>query len=545
MKKIMLIMSAAVLALATSCQKPAPADTLTLVSVSSTAPIVKEGTEDPIVITFAATKAWKATVNNTEFATVTPKSGEAGELNKVKLNVAENASVADREIVVTLASEGVEPVQVKFTQNSQYHMIISQEEFSAPVKGGEFTFTVDANVKYAMKDYADTFTWMHVVPGNGNDYKVTIDANATYDERTSYIKFTTSEIQVPVLNEEGNETGETEDLAIRVYFYQEGNAVKVWEVAMTDAMAVAGDEYGSFTAAVADGKMYVSNGQGIWSVDAATGKIGNKLDLKVNPLGIANDDAGHVVAFVGGEYPLGEGDPYNDFEAFIVNTSDFSLTPLFNAGKNAFYGYGLDGITITGDVTKKAAITMFSGAGWEGGSYLVFYQIENGKLTSEGHTDYVGLAWTAAMWSSRHAFGVCTTDDIFSGVMYNGYDGKYNLYYNPGTSGANWQEVFVTGSSWAEGYNAGDVIEWNGHKYICFLAMAYFPNWGMPSSLYVMNIDNPAAPELLTKQDFYAQTEAALDDSTALVMAVEDGALCAYIADSEQGSILKIKLPVL
>lgn len=536
MKKSLTIVLAAALAFV-AC-KPTVVDSLKVNSITpSETVIVKEGTEEPIIVVFSSTKAWTASVNDAEIATVTPKSGEAGDECRVKLNVAENETMVDRDIVLTLAAEGVEPVKVTFKQQSQFHMVAQPEVYEVAVDGGQVTFTLDVNVAYEYKAYEDTFTWMHVTK-NENTFTVNLDANGTYDARESYIKFTTTEI--PDLDPEtGEPTGDP--YAVRVYFEQAGNATVVWQTALTDDFIVPEGSYATLSSAIMGGKLYVTNGQKVFPVNTATGALEAALNIPVCPRGLANDSVGNVLAFVGGDYGEG-GEPLT----FGVIDASFNMTPIATNLPDNFYGYGLDGLTVTGDLKGKAAVTAFSAAGYEAGSYLVFYQIDGGKyVTDGGQTDYVGLPWTAAIWGSRNSIGKCATNDVTGGVFFIGYDGNYNLHYNPGTSGANWMETYATGSSWAEGYNAMDTIEWNGHKYCAFIGMAYFPYWGMPSYLHIVNVDDPTAPVALTVQEVYATREDQILAFTSLNLAVEDGALCAYLTDGQLGNITKIKFPVL
>ncbi|MCQ2166617.1 MAG: hypothetical protein MJY49_04200 [Bacteroidales bacterium] len=542
------MLGVAVLAAFVSCKKETPAaDVLEIINAPETV-ITKDGTDTPLTVTFKATKAWTASVD-ADYVTITPKSGDPADECKVKINVAANETTVDRSFTVTLKSEGVTPVTVTYKQESQFHLNIDPLEVNVPKAGGLFKINVDANVRYTIKDYSDgSFPWQHLESAGDTEFAIQIDANNGYPVRESYVKITTPDIQVPEIDPEtGEPTGELVDMTVRVYFYQEGNASIAWTTTMSDDYFVGEGEYISLSSAFGNGMLLVSNGHNIWGYDAATGKALQSVPLEgmVTPFGITNDDAGHVVAFTGGSYPPAEGDPYEPLTVLSIDPTTMSGAPVISGVYNAFYGYGLDGMTVTGDITGNAAITFLSGAGWEAGSSLVFFQVTDGKFEGDSHTDYVGLPWTSALWSSRHSFGVCTTNNVMNGVLCAGYDGNYNLHYNPGVSGANWVETFTTGYTWEGGLNAADVIEWNGHKYLCFLGMSYFPSWAIPSSLFVLNIDNPAKPELLTKIDYLDSPEVAVSENTALTMTVEDGSLCAYIVDGEMCSIRKIILPVL
>lgn len=552
------MLGVAVLAAFVSCKKETPAaDVLELLSTPETV-ITKDGTDTPLTVTFKATKAWTASVD-ADFATITPKSGDPADECKVKINVAANETTANRSFTVTLKSEGVTPVTVTFNQESQFHMNIDPVEFSVTKDGGEFTVNVDANVEFSVTDYSDgSFPWQHAVPANGS-YKVTIDANTGYDPRTSYVKFKTSEIQVEDVDDDGNPI--MVDLTIRVYFYQEGNLACAWKTDFT------WDQYSTigYSTALFGDYMLVNTSAGIQAFNKADGKYVSTIPFPEGVVftGITNDDAGNLVVSTGGSYPLAEGDPYEPLVvAYLekgaeLNVSNFELLIAY---MNGFYGYGLDNIRVTGDVTKDACVTMISAAGWEGGSSLVSWEVKDGVVASDGelnpYTDYVGLPWTAAMWTSRHCVAKHLGTTVDSGVFCIGYDGNYNLHYNATMSGANWQEVFETGSSWAEGYNAIDYIEWNGHKYAGFIGMTYFgkTDWDtgteewdyLPSYLFLVNIDDPTAPVLVSKQECY-MTEGLFvyGSTTDINLEIEGEDLVAYVLDSGISCMLKVKYPKL
>lgn len=565
MKKSFLMLSVAVLAALVSCKKEeTPADVLEIIAAPSETTIAKEGTDTPLSVTFKATKAWTASTD-ADFVSLTPKSGDPADECKVKINVAANETTADRAFTITLKSEGVEPVTLSFKQESQFHMAIDPLEVSVTTAGGEFTINVDANVEYSVTDYSDgSFPWQHAVPANdGKTVKVTIDANNTYDARTSYVKFKTSAIQEPVIDEgTGEPTGETQDLTIRVYFYQEGYVACAWKTDFT------WDQYSTigYSTALFGDYMLVNTSAGIQTFNKADGKYAGTIPFPEGIVftGITNDDAGNLIASTGGNYPLAEGDPYEPLVVgYLTKGSELNNTNFnFLLGYyNGFYGYGLDNIRVTGDVTKDACVTMISAAGWDGGSSLVSWEVKDGAVAQDGdglnpYTDYVGLPWTAAMWTSRHCVAKHLGTTVDSGVFCIGYDGNYNLHYNATMAGANWQEVFVTGSSWTEGYNAIDYIEWNGHKYAGFIGMTYFgktdwdsgtEDWDyLPSYLFLVNIDDPTAPVLVSKQECY-MTEGLFvyGSTTDINLEIEGEDLVAYVLDSGISCMLKVKYPKL
>lgn len=568
MKKSFLMLGIAVLAAFVSCKKETPApDVLELLSTPETV-ITKDGTDTPLTVTFKATKAWTASVD-ADFATITPKSGDPADECKVKINVAANETTADRSFTVTLKSEGVTPVTVTFKQESQFHLNIDPVEFSVTKAGGDFTVNVDANVEFTVTDYSDgSFSWQHAVPANdGKSYKVTIDANTGYDPRTSYVKFKTSEIQVPATDPEtGEPTGEMEDLTIRVYFYQEGLLSQVWRKEFTWDLYNEGHRYST---ALAGDYLLVSTGLGVKAYNKANGEFVADLEFPT-PTGITNDSVGNLVFSVGGGYEAGS-DPLT---VYAVKASEFggsSVIPtkvLEYNNVGSWYGYGMDNVRVSGDIFNEAVVTVVTAAGYNFGSYAVAFQIENGAPVDggRGYTDYVTLPCDAALWSSGAAVVFPLGSKMTDGIYYNGYESAidgavtnpvYDVRYNPGTwSMSDWTSVIETGSSWAEGYNCMDIIDWNGHKYLGFIGMSYFAyaDWDydgtvdgyMPSYLWLANIDNPAAPVVVSKIEYYADpANFCYGSTTDICLELEGDDLVAYIWDSSASCYAKVKYPKL
>ena len=562
MKKFFTIFALALVALVACNKEPKVEDKL-VINGETTALIPIEGLDEPYVVTFSSTKAWTAKLDVTDdVAIVAPKSGEAGEECKVKVTFTPNDEFEDRTIVLTLAAEGITPATFTFVQTSKPHFYTDQSYFEPSAKGETINFKVISNVEYTTKCYEDTFTWMHVT-NDGDNFTVTIDPNNGYDPRESYIKFTTSALQVPVLDENGEETGETEDLVVRVYFEQEGSLVTSWRQDFTWDLY---NESHRYSTALAGDYLAVSTGLGVRLYSKADGSFVQDISsaLPFAPTGITNDDAGNIVISVGGDFPLTDtweldADAQQPLQVFYLpnGSMDAADAKLLFTYYDGFYGYGLDNIRATGDVTKDACITMCSAAGSPGGSYAVAWEIKDGvATTADTYTDYVTLSWTSEIWASYNLVAKHIGTTVDSGILCIGYDGNYNLHYNAGMSSANWQEVLVTGSSWAEGYNALDIIDWNGHKYAGFIGMSYFAfaDWDydgtvddyMPSYLWLVNIDDPANPVVVSTSEYYADpSNFCYGSTTDLCLEVEGNDLAAYVFDSSASCYLKVVYPAL
>lgn len=428
---------------------------------------------------------------------------------------------------------------------------IDNYSFDVTKDGGEFTFNVTSNTEWTAKDYHDsTLPWQKAEitkDGNNAVVKVTIEANDSYDARESYVKFTVPAIQDPVIDEEtGEPTGEYQDHVERVYFEQEGTLVLGWRQEFVwDLYAETSD----YSAAVAGDYFLVSTGAGVFAYAKADGTYLGKIELPITPKEITCDDAGNLVAFVGGEYDPEACVPGDPLEVYVLPadkmTDPTAVKRIINFIDN-FWGYGLGRIRVTGDVTKDACVTVVSGGYTE--NYVLAWEVKDGEVAvdEDGYTpiaDYVGLPFTTDVWSSVQLVAKHLGTTVDSGLFYIGYDSNYNLHYNNSMTGANWQEVLVTGSSWMEGYSSIDYVEWNGHKYIGFIGMSYYPEWG-PSYVWIANIDEPAAPAVIATTPIYQAPDLFCYGSTTdLCLEIEGGDLVAYVVESSTACVGKIIYP--
>lgn len=450
------------------------------------------------------------------------------------------------------SASGIVELTVKQAAFEPFFNIKSTDDYGyvyAPVEGGTLYLQVQTNVEYTMTTYDDTFTWQHVSKKEEGIYQIDIDANTGYDARTSYIKFTVPEIQVPVIDEEtGEETGEMTDFVQRVYVAQDGNVQLGWRQEFTWDLYAENSDY---SAALAGDYFIVSTGAGVFAYNKADGQWLGKIELPFTPTEITCDDAGNLVAFIGGTYDIENAVPVDPLQVFVLpvgNFTDASAAKCIINYYDAFYGYGLGRIRATGDVTKDGLIDMVTGGYTE--NYILSWEVKDGVVAADEDgttpiTDYVGLPFTCDVWSSIQSVAKHLGNTVNSGVFYIGYDDNYNLHFNDSMTGANWQEVLVTGSSWMEGYSSMDYVEWNGHKYIAFIGMSYYPQWG-PSYLWIANIDNPSAPVAIAQTPIEQAPDGfCYGNTTDVCLEVENGNLVAYVIESSTACVGKIIYPVL
>ncbi len=557
MKKTLFILAAAVLALA-SCgndnkQGTDPVkDAITLKGSD----VVDLEENNFYTVEFNATTDWTAELLFPEagepYASLDVMEGKKGDA-KVKLTVESLEEGTGRFFMLYLTA-GEATATIFFMQGKVLEC--SPIEGSAPfsVEGGMLKLRVLTNCEVTYTKYdgeGQSFPWAPVTIDEAAK-TITINAqkNDSYDARQGYVKITTSEIQEPVIDEEtGEPTGATKDYSLRFYFDQAGVAAAAWQKDL-DPTEFIGNA--SYTVALWNGNLVLCNGEKLFAFNPENGEFLGEVAVPTAINGITNDSEGNVVAYLKAVWSE---DPSVAFPLTVIAIKKgeevANATLLFSKGDD-FYGYGLDNLRVNGDVFGNACIDAFSAAGYEGGSYMVSYAIEEGKYISDGnYTDYVNLPWADAMWSTRAAVGMHLGNTVDSGILYIGYDGNYNLHYNAGMASANWQEVLATGSSWAEGYDALDIIEWNGKTYAAFIGYAYFPHWGMPSYLWVVDVTDPTQPVAISSGEYYGSAWAADTEadptyvSTDLTLAIEDGNLVVYLYDASWCTLMKKVFPVL
>lgn len=471
--------------------------------------------------------------------------------SKAVIAIEANEGEAREGTVLVKGAQTIE-LTVKQAASEPFFNVKGADDYGyvyAPVNGGTLYIQVQTNVDYSTTTYADTFTWQHVTEKEDGIYQIDIDANDGYDARTSYVKFVVPEIQVPAIDEEtGEPTGETTDYVVRIYVAQDGNVQLGWRNEFIDDLT---SETTDYSTAIAGDYFIVSTGSGVFAYSKADGTYLGKIELPFVPAEITCDDAGNLVAFIGGTYNIDECVPIDPLQVFVLPAGSFtdaSAAKCIINYPDEFYGYGLGRIRATGDVTKDGIIDMVSGGYTE--NFIISWEVKNGVVAAaeDGitpYSDYVRLPFTCSVWSSIQLVAKHVGNTVDSGLFYIGYDDNYNLHYNDSMIALRWQEVLITGSTWMEGYSSMDLVEWNGHKYIAFIGMTYTPEWG-PSYLWIANVDNPSVPVVLSKTSIeQAPDMTGYGGTTDVCLEVENGDLVAYVVDSSVGCLGKIIYPKL
>jgi len=403
------------------------------------------------------------------------------------------------DIEIGLIQDKFEPVFDIIGTDENGYLYLGQE-------GGEASFIINTNVNYTLKKYdgpEEAFPWAPVTVDGGNvTFKAS--ANNAYGSRTAYVKITSSEIQVPVLDPAGEPTGETEDLVVRIYLAQEGLKYVKYSLSMYDMQF---DTWGTtvLSEAIYNGKHYVSNGQDLYEIDPATGKYakkdwfcGNGMTQKV----ITNDDAGNLIVCNHTAY---NGEAYTD-GYFILNAvkPDGSESNLIT--KAAYECGGPFGarIVVKGNVFGDAVIV----APVEGIADITMsntigcFEVKSGVASPYTTVSVSGIAgtWACACW---HTYPNNFPTIIAKGITAsNGFlmTGCYedNKYYNIAADGS--ASPLLLPDPEQDGnyaYQSMDIISLGMKSYIVSVASTHFPAWGLTPVVSLIDMDDVQGGEII------------------------------------------------
>ena len=495
-------------------------------------------------------------------ATVT----KAAVANEVVLHASLNKGDA-RTAHVTISGAGK---NVEFTVKQGefvpvFEADVEYVEFEAG--GGTYTVNLDANVEYvAYVMYGSE--WL-TFSQEGDSFTVTATANPGYGERSDYLTFVTEDIQVPVYDDAGEPTGDTEPYYFYVTFAEAGNAYTAWRTEFYWDMYSYG---GAFSVASSTDYILVANSytQGLLAFSKADGTYATTVELPFVPTGVTNDDQGNVIVTTGGDYPLNDDwalipEDQVPLQVYVLKAGDFdpNHATCVITYYDGFYGYGLDNVRVSGDIFGEATLVV-SSAGY-GTSYAVAWQFTGGQPSAaDNYTDYVTFCSEDGIWASRNFINMPLGSNMSAGIYGAGYatstlaDGNYGLFYNPGTwSMTDWSYTGLDLSqSWANAVVGMDIIEWQGVKILVADSFSYFAyaDWDydgtvdgyMPNYLYLVDITNPATPAVLDCVAYYASPDNWQYGSTSDIVAqIEGDDLVVYIVNAAASHMQKMVFPKL
>lgn len=175
-------------------------------------------------IEFVAGSNWKAETD-VEWATVSPRSGNAGEVKISLIAKESNNTGLDRSGVLKLTGANGTPVEIAFTQFTSDVVLLKQAKFDVPCEGQDLALEFATNVdgKYKLMVYSNVSSWIKPIKApesralTEGAFEIRVLPNETRDVREA-----TFQIYIVDKNNTDNVLMESE----KIYIRQEGEPVE-------------------------------------------------------------------------------------------------------------------------------------------------------------------------------------------------------------------------------------------------------------------------------------------------------------------------------
>jgi len=469
---------------------------------SEAAPVIGSG-ETSVKVEFTSTVAWTASLDVADdVAFLNLKSGTA-EDTSVKVNVMSFSEVnTSRKITLTFKPEGLEAQSVVITQNGEFEpfFTLNEQHLYVGAAGGdtEFSFETNTEVEFEVDEEFDWFRFTLSDSEGGKTGKFAVDPTEDFGPRDGFVTISFPAILVPVLDDDGKATEETQPASVVIYITQEGKASLDWLVQLEESMVEGATNY---SLAIYGDKYLVCNGIDVYEFDPLTGALGAKMDLGVKVKCITNDDVYNLLLLTGGAYTEGA-------TVYALQTNGIGDPKTLIYWPNIYYGYGLDNMKAKGDVFSQAVVTMFNGGapGYGGTNACLYWNISGGEAAWEKNPDETMVSKPTGNIVPAHFAGKDNWDSyrcafnpvgarVSDGFVFNGYDGQYKfLFYN----GTDWVDVLGTPYTWEKGVTSFTSNRWNGENYSVAINMSYFPVWAIGSDVCLMKGDGSTLEEVAT-----------------------------------------------
>lgn len=514
-------------------------------TLTSDAAVTIDQAGGEVKVEFTSTVDWAASLDvESSVATLNVKSGSAEDtFVKVTVKAFEEKN-SSREIKLTLKPEGLDNVVVTITQNGEFvpFFEVSESQLEIGAAGGQVSFTISTNTEFNVKTYDEFEEWAAFTL-NETTGTFTVQANPEFDAREAYVKFTVPAIQVPILDDEGKETGETEDMPVRVYLSQKGKVSLDWIFTIPDDIVAGSTNY---SVAIYNSALLLCNGSALFMVNTVDGTVLGEVPMETDGHTIkciTTDDAGNLLILLDGMYTEG-------MYVIVMPSSNQNQQKTLLYYPNPYYGYGLNNIKAKGDVYGQAVVTTFGGGApnYGGKNVCLYWNVGSGSAAWEKNGEDVYISKptgdiapehlaTHTCWDSFRCIFAPVGPRVSDGFMFGGYDGQYKLLFHDGSS---WSPVMDPGYTWESGITSYASIDWGGEVYSIALGMSYFPCWAIASDLWFMK-GNGASVETAAKIPVPILTTEGLDADSSIyaytpqasdvALHVEDGNLAAYIID--------------
>ena len=471
------------------------------------------GTEElaePIYVNFTANAAWTATLAGegvTEWLSISPKSGEAGEA-KIKVVATANTSKENRTANLEINVNGLETIVVPVVQLQKNAIDVNAEAaYTISFKGGSVEIEVGHNVDYTYEVDAD---WLVETKAYATD-------KLTFAAAEQEVNAPARTATVTVYSELG--------VVKIVTITQEAWSPITWSYSLAELGAAAGRA----GVAVAGDKVYFTAAGELWAAEAATGAGAQKVALPEGFIagGVHVDDAGNLMVS-GEDRAPGAG----QLQLFKV-AADGSYTALVDYNSANYWCTEMGNFRVKGDVNGDALIMAYICVGT--GHYAA-WEVKGGVVAEAPvYGDLHDGSWDASTGVVAPA-GATLADGFFAIT----YGSTYNLNYFNGEA---WSEIYVTGSTWMENYNCISTAEVNGKKYLAMTASCHFDY--DYTDIIVLDVTDLAAVKEVFKiqMNFHTVNAAGLTYSDICIKG-EDGKLAAYVIDPWMDTVEKYLFPI-
>lgn len=517
MKKIALMLMAAIAVIACNPQDEIVPE-IKVTTTDFTLPLA--GTEDmSFKVQFTTNVAWTAALKEaSEWCTITPSSGEAGDASVTVIALANPTKENRTAVLVITAGTAVEEVTLTQLQTDAYELVESSATVGA--EGGEYALKVMTNVDYTVVVPEDV-NWITVASTKAYAESTTTLNVAAFDELDATRSATLT------VKAEG-----LEDLTFTLT--QEGPKSKLWSIDLTSVAS----RIGSVTNAVNEtfAPMYslaafgdnlvlcIGDGSALVLLDKETGEKVGTLDTgTVKPMSIANDDAGNLI-ITNRVYNYWVS--YEFFTVWYIKAGTTDVVKLLDiyADYEYYASYIGASVAVRGDVTKNAVI----GTAWEGvegvsgENMLLVFDVVNGDVPEYKKLTLAGVQaidWWAGYWCNApgnypgYAF---LGDSSSKGGLLSVYN--QNLLNHFDGTGACTLAVETALADGNYAANSLEIREINGKQYLAVACGCHFPEYGIAPNVVVYDLETkqPVAVPMTTN---YALTGEVDGEGNPLYMA--------------------------
>lgn len=387
---------------------------------------------------------------------------------------------------------------------------VSDTQFSLPVSGGKVSFTVNCDIDYKVDVSRNEWA---ALSQDGNTITVNARQNESYAPRSVTVSIVT----------------EHPDFFADVIVTQSGIADRLWEIALTDDLAVAAHVDQRMSLAIQDGKLLVSNTSVVVSLDAMTGEFQSQLSLPaVLPIyNVTNDNAGNLI--------------FSEQVASGSSSTVYALSSL-DATPEAVLTY--DGsiynragnFRVNGDIKGDAVVTAYVDVS----SYWAAWEIKGGVV---GEMKSGVLPVNGTIWWTGNACVYPAGTSLSDGLYFCGYTDPYGLSYCADVDANEWTMAYQTSSAGNENYPALSAAHFNGKDYVAMQMSAHFDysDWGG----YLLDVTNKSKVKVeyeLHSTDFTQMNWVDMDATGDVLLHVaDDGNMYMYILDASYSNITCIR----